>query len=167
MIQKKICLLGDFAVGKTSLVRQFVDSIYSEKYITTVGVKIDKKMVRTGEQEVTLLIWDTAGGDANELRKSYLRGSAGIMLVADGTRFNTILTAFDIYYKMIETTGTVPFVFLINKADLIDEWQLNNKYMEALSDKGWTAMVTSAKTGVGVEEAFLNLTKMIIEVINP
>ena len=87
MIQKKICMLGTFAVGKTSLVQRFVESIYSDKYHTTVGVKIDKKLVAVGGQEIMMLLWDIEGAEtAHELRKSYLRGAAGYLLVADGTR---------------------------------------------------------------------------------
>jgi len=94
MIQKKICMVGTFAVGKTSLVRQFVDSVYSDKYHTTVGVKVDKKIVTVGEQEVTLVLWDIEGAETGyELRQSYLRGAAGYLLVADGTRPDTIANA--------------------------------------------------------------------------
>ena len=94
MIQKKVCMIGTFAVGKTSLVRQFVESVYSEKYHTTVGVKVDKKIVTVGENEVTLVLWDIEGAETGlELRQSYLRGAAGYLLVADGTRPDTIATA--------------------------------------------------------------------------
>ena len=94
MIQKKICMVGTFAVGKTSLVRQFVESVYSEKYHTTVGVKVDKKIMTVGENEVTLVLWDIEGATGSlELRQSYLRGAAGYLLVADGTRPDTITAA--------------------------------------------------------------------------
>ena len=91
MIQKKICMLGSFAVGKTSLVRRFVESMYTDKYHTTVGVKVDKKTVKVGEQETTLLLWDLEGSETeHDLRKSYLRGASGYLLVADGTRKETL-----------------------------------------------------------------------------
>ena len=87
MIQKKICLLGGFGVGKTSLVSRFVHSIFSDKYLTTVGVKIDKKRVDLGSQQVDLVIWDIYGeDDFQKVRMSYLRGASGYLLVADGTR---------------------------------------------------------------------------------
>src|ERR1044071_1650162 len=80
-------MIGAFAVGKTSLVARFVKSIFSEKYLTTVGVKIDKKSLSVGDQEMTLILWDLAGEDEfMQVRMSYLRGSAGYFLVADGTR---------------------------------------------------------------------------------
>ena len=87
MLQKKICMLGSFAVGKTSLIRRYVESIYSDAYHTTVGVKIDKKTLTVNEQEVNLVLWDLYGEDEfQKMKWSYVRGSSGYLLVADGTR---------------------------------------------------------------------------------
>ena len=100
MIQKKLCMIGAFAVGKTSLVARFVKSIFSEKYLTTVGVKIDKKTLGVGDQEVTLIVWDLAGEDEFlQVRMSYLRGSAGYFLVADGTRRATLDKAIELQQR--------------------------------------------------------------------
>src|SRR5271169_437320 len=100
MIQKKICMLGSFAVGKTSLVRRFVESIYSETYQTTVGVKIDKKVVALDRVEITLVLWDLYGeDDFQKMRWSYLRGAAGYLLVADGTRRATLERAVALEQK--------------------------------------------------------------------
>ena len=97
VIQKKICMLGAYAVGKTSLVARFVRSIFSEKYHSTVGVKIDKKTVTIGEQETTLILWDLAGeADFYHVRMSYLRGSAGYLLVADGLRRTSLEKAIEL-----------------------------------------------------------------------
>ena len=91
MLQKKICMLGGFAVGKTSLVRRFVQSIFSETYLTTVGVKIDKKSVVLSDKTVDLILWDLAGeDDIGSFRLSYVRGASGLVLVADGTRAATL-----------------------------------------------------------------------------
>src|SRR5215211_7084781 len=93
VVQKKICMLGGFSVGKTSLVKRFVESVFSETYLTTVGVKIDKKTVDLGERAVNLILWDVAGeDDISAVRMSYyyLRGCAGYVLVADGTRPSTL-----------------------------------------------------------------------------
>ncbi|MBD0326652.1 MAG: GTP-binding protein [Pyrinomonadaceae bacterium] len=165
MIQKKICMLGTFAVGKTSLVRRFVESIYSDKYHTTVGVKIDKKQVAVEGRELMLLLWDIEGAEsAHELRKSYLRGAAGYLLVADGTRQETLYRALEIQARAQETIGPVPFLLLINKADLIEQWSIEEREMLALKEKNWHVIQTSAKTGAGVEEAFLALAqKMMME----
>jgi small GTP-binding protein len=157
-------MLGGFAVGKTSLVRQFVESIYSDKYHTTVGVKIDKKLVNVGEQEVNLLLWDIQGEDGvQKLRSSYLRGTAGYLLVIDGTRGSTLDTACAIQQSAQEILGLVPFIAVINKIDLVDEWDLDEKAVEGLVQAGWTVYRTSAKTGQHVENAFVNLAKKITE----
>ncbi len=91
MIQKKICMVGVFATGKTSLVQQFIYSKFSEKYHSTVGVKIDRKEVILAGTQVNLLLWDLAGQDKFQtVQGSYLRGSSGIFFVVDGTRRETL-----------------------------------------------------------------------------
>ena len=83
MIQKKVCMLGAFAVGKTSLVRRFVHSMFADKYLTTVGVKIDKKQLTHSGKEVLLLLWDLYGEDEfQRVQTTYLRGSSGLFLLA-------------------------------------------------------------------------------------
>jgi small GTP-binding protein len=158
MISKKICMLGGFAVGKTSLVSRFVRSIFSEKYLTTVGVKIDKKTVAVPGHDVDLVLWDIYGeDDFQKMRASYLRGASGYLLVVDGTRKSTLETARGLHKLAVETVGRVPFLVLLNKADLIDDWEIDNDVLDAMARDGWTAMQTSAKTGQGVEEAFSRL----------
>jgi small GTP-binding protein len=155
VIQKKICMLGAYAVGKTSLVARFVRSIFSEKYHSTVGVKIDKKTVTIGGREVSLILWDLAGeDDFYQVRVSYLRGSAGYLLVADGMRRSTLEKAIELQQRAEAEIGKVPFILLINKLDLIDDWEINEADLKELSAKGWHAVSTSAKSGVGVNEAF-------------
>jgi small GTP-binding protein len=164
MIQKKICMLGTFAVGKTSLVRRFVESIYSDKYHTTVGVKVDKKIVLVGADEVSLLLWDIEGAETeHDLRKSYLRGASGYLLVADGTRNDTLYKALALQSRAEETVGSVPFLLLLNKSDLAEMWDIDSREMDALKQKDWQVINTSAKTGQGVEEAFLTLAQRVLE----
>ena len=156
-------MLGTFAVGKPSLVRRFVESIYSDKYHTTVGVKIDKKLVQVEEKELMLMLWDIEGAqDEHDLRTSYLRGASGYLLVVDGTRQDTLYTALAIQTRVEETIGSVPFLLLINKADLTDEWVITNRETEALEQKKWDVIRTSAKSGMGVEDAFLKLAKKLV-----
>jgi small GTP-binding protein len=158
MVQKKICMLGAFAVGKTSLVTRFVDSSFSEKYHTTVGVRIEKKTLRLDGKEWHVIIWDLAGEDEFlQIRPSYLRGSSGYLLVADGTRRATLDTAVTMQQRVRDTIGDVPFVLMLNKSDLAHEWEVAERSIDNLSRKGWTWLSVSAKTGAGVEEAFLTL----------
>lgn len=157
---KKVCLLGAPAVGKTSLVRQFVESIYSDVYQTTVGVKIDRKTVRVGEREVTLVIWDLYGEDESaEVGMSYLQGSSGCLLVADGTRLSTLERAYLLHQRINSgfPNNELSVVLLINKSDLAALWAIDDGSIESLEEKGWTVLKTSAKTGIGVEEGFIRL----------
>ena len=100
MIQRKVCMIGAFAVGKTSLVRRYVHSLFSEQYMTTVGVKIDRKLVDQAGQPCALLLWDLYGEDEfQRVQLSYLRGSSGLLIVADGTRQRTLDKALELRDK--------------------------------------------------------------------
>ena len=163
MIQKKICMLGATGVGKTSLVSRYVLSVFSDKYLTTIGVKVDKKTVPVDGNEVTLLLWDIYGQDEFQtVRTSYLKGASGYLLVADGTRQLTLDTARELQKTAEGVVGRVPFVLVLNKSDLAGEWRLDDKAILKMANEGWTIIKTSAKTGEGVEEAFLTLARKVV-----
>jgi small GTP-binding protein len=162
MIQKKICMLGSFAVGKTSLVRRFVESIFSETYHTTVGVKIDKKVIQIDGTEMTLVLWDLYGNDDfQKIRWSYFQGASGYLLVADGTRRATIDAAVALEERARREIGPVPFVLVVNKCDLIEDWEFDPELEARFAERRWTILRSSAKTGEGVEEAFSGLARKI------
>ncbi|MFB3922916.1 MAG: Rab family GTPase [Terriglobia bacterium] len=163
MIQKKICMLGSFSVGKTSLVRRFVESIFSDAYLTTVGVKIDKKQVEVDGQNLTLMLWDIYGEDEfQKLRMSYLRGASGFLLVVDGTRRDTLDKALAIKQEADKALGIVHSVLVLNKCDLAEQWEIESEREETLVRQGWTVVRTSAKTGQGVEEVFTELARAML-----
>lgn len=163
MLQKKICMLGSFAVGKTSLVRRYVESIYSDAYHTTVGVKIDKKVVQVGAQEVTLVLWDLYGEDEfQKMRWSYVKGASGYLLVADGTRRATLGKALALEEGVRQAVGALPFVFVLNKADLASSWEIDAAMESQLVDNGWDFMRASAKTGENVDVAFHRLVEKML-----
>ncbi len=163
MIQKKVCMLGAFAVGKTSLVARFVSSIYSENYHTTVGVKVDSKELKVGDVPVNLVLWDMQGEDElQKVKLVYLRGAAGYLLVVDGTRAFTLDMAEGLQKKITETIGPVPFVLVLNKSDLESEWELDAARIAALRKKGWAIHKSSARTGSGVQESFSLLAELIM-----
>lgn len=156
-------MLGAFASGKTSLVQRFVTSIFSGKYLTTIGVKIDKKSVRVDGTGLDLIVWDLQGEDAmRQTPTAYLRGAAGVLLVCDGTRAETLSVAQELRDRVRAVLGDVPFVLLLNKTDLVDEWEVDGKAVDELVERGWRVRRTSAKTGEGVEEAFLVLASAVL-----
>jgi hypothetical protein len=158
MIQKKICMVGTFGVGKTSLVARYVKSIFSDKYLTTLGVKIDKKALNVDGQDVNLMLWDLAGEDAlTQIKSMQLRGASGYILVADGTRATTLEASIDIQTRVEAEVGKVPFTCVVNKLDLRDSWEVDDAALNRLSSLGWTFLLTSAKSGEGVEELFQGL----------
>ena len=155
MIQKIVCMVGVFGTGKTCLVQQFVHSIFSTKYLTTVGVKIDRKLVEMDGSSVTLLLWDLAGRDGHQdITLSYLRGAHAILYVVDGTRRETFEQVFELRELAKGTVGDVPSAVALNKIDLVDQWALKPADEDALAKHPWHRIRTSAKTGEGVESAF-------------
>ena len=163
MINKKICMIGAFSVGKTSLVEKYVRSIFSDKYLSTVGLKISKKQLNVDDKDVSLVLWDMEGkDDFMDLNMSYLRGSMGFLAVADLTRMETVDVALQIRRVALELLGNIPNILLLNKSDLPD-WEFSEQQIEALRASGVEIMLTSAKENIGVEEAFYTLAKQMLE----
>jgi small GTP-binding protein len=159
VIQKKICLLGGFGVGKTSLVSRYVHSIFSDKYLTTLGVKIEKKSVTVDDKSVELIIWDLHGEDEfQKVNMSYLRGASGYLLVADGTRRFSIDTALGLHETARRSIGKVPFILVVNKVDLADSWEIDPTALERF---GVPVVRTSAKSGENVEDTFAALARAV------
>ncbi len=160
----KICVLGDFSVGKTSLVRRFVDQAFSERYLTTVGVKIDTKVVTLPEgTDAKLILWDIAGADEMDaLRTNYVRGASGIVLVCDLTRAETLTTAKKLQREVASRFGAVPLCLLANKLDLKREREVDDMNLKQLTDNGWNVFTTSAKTGQNVDQALIRLARELV-----
>ena len=163
MIKKKVVMLGSFAVGKTSLVQQFVNSIFSEKYQTTIGVKIDQKNVNLNGQEVNLLLWDIHGNDDyQKVKPAYLMGASGCFVVIDGTRKASLNVANELIETVNSTVPNAVVLILINKSDLKDEWEIDTFDIDNLKSRGFQIIETSAKTNTGVDDAFTTLTKLML-----
>ena len=161
----KVCVLGDFAVGKTSTTERFVNNHFSDKYLTTIGVKVDTKEVPlSGDVTLKLVLWDVAGTDRfGDIEFAYLRGASGYIFVADGTRSLTIGAARTLKEQSFERYGELPSVFLLNKSDLTREWQVTDDHHRALGEEFSNVFVTSAKTGDSVDAAIGRLCEMIAE----
>jgi len=164
MLKKKICLLGSYGVGKTSLVARFVHSMFADKYHTTVGVKIDKKILEVEGQELTLMLWDMAGEEAGApVKLNQVKDASGYLLVVDGTRSKTLEIARSIKERVETEIGARPFLLLVNKADLRESWEIPDAAWTELADAGWTVLETSAKSGQHVDEAFTVLSSRMLK----
>ncbi len=164
MIIKKLCIIGDFAVGKTSLISQFVHNEFSEKYVTTVGLKIDTKIVTTqsGEQ-VKMILWDIEGSSSlTKIKSNYIKGADGFLLVGDSTRSETVDHLYSLRTEVEAIIGTKPFITLINKIDLVNQLAISQETYAKMKKNGFKPKKTSAKSGEGVEESFLQLAEALI-----
>lgn len=159
-VSKKIVLIGHFGVGKTSLIRRYVDSAFSEDYLVTLGVQVKKKEVSVAGKSVNLIIWDLEGNaKVEEMRASYLLGSDAILYVFDLTRpitFNNLNANLD-YIK--NKFLNVPILVVGNKVDLfepenLDEFLTKNKLEDAI--------VSSAKNGTNVNLMFEKLAEQLV-----
>ena len=180
---RKICLLGDFAVGKTSLVSRYVHNVFSDRYLTTVGVKIDTRVIELNQipgkvvlqrnlqpnsesligtessaplkRSIKLVLWDLAGAaNLSAPAKAYIQGSHGFLAICDGTRRATLNTALALLSSAREQIGTRPAVLLVNKQDLYESWEVDQDSLDSARSRVANVLATSAKTGANVDRAF-------------
>ena len=165
LVKKKICMIGDFAVGKTSLTQRFVKQMFSEQYLTTIGVKIDTKtVVLTDGQECKAVVWDVAGRDSlTPLQTNYLIGASAFMLVVDVTRRDSIESMKFLIDSTRQQLPDAPFIILLNKWDKGDQIIFNDKDQDFLNKNQWQFVCTSAKTGENVENAFFQLIELTMK----
>ena len=164
MKARKVCMIGDFAVGKTSLVARFVHQTFGEQYLSTLGVKIDTRQIRLPSgDELKLVLWDIAGKSAfAQIDGSYLRDAGGYLLVADGTRGDTLDSALRLQQATEAQLGQVPFCLLLNKSDLQTRWAVDRQRIASLRTQDWPLLETSALDGAGVEDAFQRLGAQLL-----
>ena len=164
-VTRKVCLVGDFSVGKSSLVARYVNHTLSDKYLTTVGVSIKTRVVEINDDiAVKLIIWDIAGEDVlTTATERYLKGANGLVMVADGMRPQTVVASNELLDAARGLLGQVPQVSLINKADLAkfaDHYPHDPNAIEERFFDGY--IYTSAKTGLNVEYAFAELAAKLV-----
>ncbi|RCJ36457.1 GTP-binding protein [Nostoc minutum NIES-26] len=172
-LSKKICLFGDFGVGKTSLIRQFVEHKFSDEYLSTVGVKISRKLVDLSQKEtknvqtLQLLVWDIEGSNKfKAVAQNYFQGSKGAVIVGDVTQPETLNHLQEHIQSFLAVNPKSYIVVALNKSDMIAAEYLENiRKMYQFSDRRANILdtyVTSAKTGNNVDEIFQTLATSLI-----
>jgi len=157
MIRKKILLLGDFSVGKTSLIRRYVDDTFDDRYLTTIGVKISKKMLQIEDTKCELLIWDVEGNTPTKsIPLAYYKGASGAIFVTDVNRSETFEQLQEKIDTFLKTNPDSKYVIAHNKSDLLSEDQ-----KEKFNLNRYT-FLTSAKEDKNVEQIFVTLIREML-----
>ncbi|MEH2061266.1 MAG: Rab family GTPase [Nostoc sp.] len=171
-ISRKICLFGDFGVGKTSLIRQFVESNFSDEYLSTVGVKLSRKLVGVPQkdlldgQDLQLIIWDIEGSNKfKAVAQNYFQGSKGAVIVGDVTQPETLNHIQEHIQTFLAVNPKSYIVVALNKSDMIAAEYLENirkMYNFTTQNNILDTYITSAKTGNNVDEIFHTLANRLI-----
>jgi len=171
-LKKKICLVGDASVGKSSTIRRFVLNLYDDFYLTTLGTKVTKKELKIPlPAEDTLVrldlgIWDIMGQTSLRelLQDAYFAGADGVLAVADFTRRATLEGLSDWIERVTRVVGAVPLVGVMNKKDLTARAEFGPRDIDAFAKRfRCPVFLTSAKTGENIELAFQRLGSMIVD----
>ena len=181
-VKGKICLLGDLAVGKTSLIRRYVLDTFDDKYITTIGTKVTKKRLnielpdKQKEVDLTLLIWDIMGQYQERLpttisqfdryipQQNYFFNAKGAIVVSDLTRKSTLKSVKVWVSSLFEVTGDIPVVIVGNKVDLKEKHEVTKEELtELASEFNALSFITSAKSGQNVEKMFYTLGERLVK----
>ncbi len=172
-LTKKVCLLGDFYVGKTSLVRRFVEGRFDERYLSSIGVKVDRRVMHVpiddGDVALTLMLWDLASeSDGSPVVPSYYRGASGAILVCDLTRPDTLSAIGRYAERLLATNPKAALVLAGNKQDLEEERRVAEDDLAAVAAELQAPIhLTSARTGAGVEELFQELGMLLLRASRP
>jgi len=172
-MKTKVCLVGEAAVGKTSLIRRYVMDEFEDKYITTLGAKVSKKELAFDIPEKDLLvqmdmtIWDIMGekGFRDLLKEAFFHGARGILAVCDITRYSTLKELDDWVQSVFNVVGEIPVVYAVNKVDLKDEVMIlygDKEIQQATRAFDAPYFYTSAKSGELVEDTFKALGRAIL-----
>ncbi|TLZ94470.1 MAG: GTP-binding protein [Methanobacteriota archaeon] len=172
-IKTKVCLVGEAAVGKTSLIRRFVQDDFDDRYITTLGAKVSKRemvfdMPGRKQLQMDITVWDIMGekGFRDLLKEAFFHGAKGVLAVADLTRYSTLKELDDWVQGVFKVVGEIPVVYAINKIDLKDEVMIlygDKEITEASRAFEAPYFYTSAKTGENVENLFKRLGTMVLQ----
>jgi len=168
-ILKKVVLLGDGGVGKTSLIARYVVNKFDDKYIATIGTKVSRKDIQVVKPDLIInlrmMIWDILGQkEYSKIRSASLSGAQGVIMVGDLSRPETVQSLESFWLKEVQgAVGTIPTVFVGNKIDLADPDSTTASQLKSVGERNQCpSMLCSAKTGDNVEEIFRALGEMLV-----
>lgn len=165
---KKICLIGEFAVGKTSLIRRFVESRFDDAYISTIGVKVSRRQLTLPRENssalMTLMVWDLAGGEKfDRVTQSYYQGAAGAILICDLTRLETVDALANYAHDFRTVNPNASLVVVGNKVDMEPQRVVTDAKLGTVADRfGAPWFTASARSGANVETLFATIGALML-----
>jgi len=164
-LRRKVCLLGAPGVGKTSLVRRFVEHRFDEDDESSIAMQVSKGTVELGDISLEMMLWDPEGSEAwGQYNRSFISGASGLMFVVDSTKPRTLDHLLEAQTKGRGFIGSRPAVLVLNKADLTPDVALTEAQLDRAGKLNWHIAQASAKSGDGVDEAFMKLAELMVEV---
>ncbi len=163
-LRRKVCLLGAPGVGKSSLLRRFVEDRFDDAHNPSIAMSIFSGTVEVGDVTLEMLLWDPVASDpGGQYNRSFMSGASGLVFVVDATKPQTLDHLLEVQAKERGFIGSRPAILVVNKADLTGDFALSKAQIDAASKLDWRLVQASAKTGDNVRQVFTKLAELMLE----